>query len=533
MPGYRGGGPSPSSSSTGGSATRMLLLLTLLPLALAAFAFALQWRGGLREPAGAAWPADTQRFPGLENSPLGSSSSPGGGGSYFAVSSSSAADCAEILGRSSSSHGISLYHGWSFDSEVAITPKICITGSTSAGLHQILPWLYYHKVIGVSHFILFVEGVAAKPAVTSVLESIRGVKVIYRTKELKEKQDRSRIWNETWLAGFFYKPCNYELFVKQSLNMEMAIVMARDAGMDWIIHLDTDELIHPAGAREYSLRRLLLDVPDNVDMVIFPNYESSIEQDDIKDPFTEVSMFKKNYDHLPKDTYFGLYKEAARGNPNYFLTYGNGKSAARVQEHLRPNGAHRWHNYMKTPNEIKLEEAAILHYTYTKFSDLTSRRDRCGCKPTKEDVKRCFILEFDRLAFIIASTATEEEMRNWFRERVMWNDKDTNLKLLRKGVLTRIYAPMAIIRGLKESGVFTSAVTSAKAQSKMKSSNMGLENKESIRPNVTAGESTLEGNNDKLQATARKILEMVEDQEEAMPPMSPPAFAELMETALS
>lgn len=60
-------------------------------------------------------------------------------------------------------------------------------------------------------------------------------------------------------------------------------------------------------------------------------------------------MFKKNYDHLPKDVYFGNYKEATRGNPNYFLTYGNGKSAARIQDHLRPNGAHRWHNYMKTP----------------------------------------------------------------------------------------------------------------------------------------------------------------------------------------
>ena len=43
-------------------------------------------------------------------------------------------------------------------------------------------------------------------------------------------------------------------------------------------------------------------------------------------------------------------------------------------------------------SEIKLEEAAVLHYTYAKFSDLTSRRDRCGCKPTKEDVKRCFML---------------------------------------------------------------------------------------------------------------------------------------------
>ncbi|KAK3159631.1 hypothetical protein QOZ80_1BG0049050 [Eleusine coracana subsp. coracana] len=533
MAGYRGGSSSAGAGGGAGAAafaTRMLLLLTLLPLALAAFAFALQWRGGMRDPAGAAWPDETQRFPGMENSPLGSSSSRGVGRSYFKASSSSssaAADCAEILGRSASSHGISLYRGWTFDSDAALTPKICITGSTSAGLHQILPWLYYHKVIGVSHFILFVEGEAAKPAVTSVLESIQGVKIIYRTTELKEKQDRSRIWNETWLAGFFYKPCNYELFVKQSLNMEMAIVMARDAGMDWIIHLDTDELIHPAGAREYSLRRLLLDVPDNVDMVVFPNYESSIERDDIKDPFTEVSMFKKNYDHLPKDTYFGLYKEATRGNPNYFLTYGNGKSAARVKEHLRPNGAHRWHNYMKTPNEIKLEEAAILHYTYTKFSDLTSRRDRCGCKPTKEDVKRCFILEFDRLAFIIASTATEEEMRNWFREHVVWTDKDTNLKLLRKGVLTRIYAPMAIIRGLKESGVFTAAVTSAKAgHSDLKSLNAGLE---IIRSNITAGGSTLGGSS----ASARKILEMVEEQEEAMPPMSPPGLVEMLESALS
>ena len=128
MAGYRG-----ASSAAGGGAgaaafaTRILLLLTLLPLALAAFAFVLQWRGGMGDPAAAAWPANKQSFPGMENSPLGSSSSsPGGGGSYFAVSSSSsaAADCAEILGRSASSNGISLYRGWNFDSESSITPKV-------------------------------------------------------------------------------------------------------------------------------------------------------------------------------------------------------------------------------------------------------------------------------------------------------------------------------------------------------------------------------------------------------------------------
>uniref|UniRef100_A0A452XHX9 Glycosyltransferase family 92 protein n=1 Tax=Aegilops tauschii subsp. strangulata TaxID=200361 RepID=A0A452XHX9_AEGTS len=381
---------------------------------------------------------------------------------------------------------------------------VCVQTSTSAGLDQILPWLYYHKVVGVAHFLLFVEGKAAKPSVAGVLESIPGVKVVYRTKELEEQQARSRIWDETWLSGFFYKPCNYELFVKQSLNMEMAIVMARESGMDWIMHLDTDELLYPGGASEYSIRRLLADVPEDVDMVIFPNYESSVERDDIKDPFSEVSMFKKNYDHLPKDTYFGMYKEATRGNPNYFITYGNGKSAARIQDHLRPNGAHRWHNYAKSPNEIKLEEAAVLHYTYTKFSDLTSRRDRCGCKPTKEDVKRCFMLDFDRAAFIIASTASEEDMLRWYNERVVWNDKQLNLKLLRKGVLTRIYAPMAIVQGLRESGVFTSVIAAAVDNAK-------VGQKESVDRNSTDHDHEDEPRTSFVAANnARKILNVVE-----------------------
>ncbi|KAI7984597.1 Glycosyltransferase-like KOBITO 1 [Camellia lanceoleosa] len=49
---------------------------------------------------------------------------------------------------------------------------LCITTSTSAGLEQTLPWIFYHKVIGVSTFFLFVEGKAATPDVSKVLESI-------------------------------------------------------------------------------------------------------------------------------------------------------------------------------------------------------------------------------------------------------------------------------------------------------------------------------------------------------------------------
>ncbi|KAK9154764.1 hypothetical protein Sjap_002244 [Stephania japonica] len=517
MAGIYGSTRPPITASQHAFASRLLLLLTALPLTLALFAFALQWRGGLNDPTTRWSPHSHESFPGMATS------------SPPTTTTTNSADCADLLAQSSRP-SFPYLRDWTFNFQSDLRPKICVTTSTSAGLEQILPWLFYHKVIGVTTFYLFVEGKAASPLISAVLESIPGVKVIYRTQELEEQQTRSRIWNETWLSSFFYKPCNYELFVKQSLNMEMAIVMAREAGMDWIIHLDTDELMHPAGAREYSLRQLLSDVPRNVDMVIFPNYESSVEQDDIKEPFSEVSMFKKNYDHLPKDTYFGMYKEATRGNPNYFLTYGNGKSAARIQDHLRPNGAHRWHNYMKTPNEIKLEEAAVLHYTYPKFSDLTSRRDRCGCKPTKEDVKRCFMLEFDRAAFIIASTATEEEMLHWYREHIVWSDKTLNLKLLRKGILSRIYAPMVIVQGLKESGVYSSTIASAKTTmskdkflSSVKSSNLS-------RP--TTGSETFSGRkmgrSVESQATARLMLEIADTfHAVAIPPESPPSEDDL------
>lgn len=256
-------------------------------------------------------------------------------------------------------------------------------------------------------------------------------------------------------------------------------------------------------------------------MVVFPNYESAVERDDIREPFSEVSMFKKNYDHLTRDNYFAHYKEATRGNPNYFLTYGNGKAAARIQDNLRPNGAHRWHNYMKAPREIKMDEAAVLHYTYSKYSDLTSRRDRCGCKPTKDDVKRCFMLDFDRSAFIIASTATDEEMLQWYREHVVWTDKKLKLRLLKYGILTRIHAPMVIIEGLRESGIFASAIAAANSSTSSESKTSSYTKK------IDAGELSSEELSIRFQGTARKVLETAEekvDHPRAVPPLSPPGI---------
>nr|CAB3495117.1 unnamed protein product [Digitaria exilis] len=382
----------PAQAASGGGAAwrRLLVLLTVLPLTLAAAAFVLQWRGGGVDDPTARWPPHA--FPGMAEP------------TRVSLPSS---DCTDVL-AGSSVPSFPYLRNWSFPSDKGASPKVCVQTSTSAGLEQILPWLFYHKVVGVAQFLIFVEGKAAKPKVAGVLESIPGVKVVYRTKDLEEQQARS----------FFYKPCNYELFVKQSLNMEMAIIMARDLGMDWIIHLDTDELLYPGGAAEYSVRHLLAEVPHDVDMVIFPNYESSVERDNIKDPFSE--------------------------------------------------------------------------------------------------------------AFIIASTASEEEMLRWYNERVVWNDKQLNLKLLRKGVLTRIYTPMAIVQGLRESGVFTSVIASGQPSVNEKLLRMKTD---AQGQNVTklGNLPTKQIRSSDSTASARKILQAAElafrDRDvTAVPPLSPPSL---------
>jgi hypothetical protein len=53
---------------------------------------------------------------------------------------------------------------------------IAMTGSTNEPLARILSWIRYHQVIGFSVFYLFVEGMAADPAVVEVLRSLVGVK---------------------------------------------------------------------------------------------------------------------------------------------------------------------------------------------------------------------------------------------------------------------------------------------------------------------------------------------------------------------
>ncbi|KDD75483.1 hypothetical protein H632_c662p2, partial [Helicosporidium sp. ATCC 50920] len=329
------------------------------------------------------------------------------------------------------------WHPWS--PPEGSSERIAFCATAAEPLADIRAWLNYARALGVTHFYLFTEGRANLEANVAALQREPGVTVIRNDEELARAHASSRIWSENWLSSFFHKPCNYELFVRQSLNMEIAIRHAARDGVDWILHIDTDELIWPGGSPHYSLAQILAAVEPSVDVVVFPNYEAMPERDDVQDPFLEVTLFKRNFEHVDQSVYFAHYREVAHDNGNFFLTYGNGKAAARVQKGLRPNGAHRWQNYLKIVNEITSAQAAVLHYTYNRFSDLKARRDRCDCAPNEEDAKRCFILPFDRAAYLASSLMDDRELRQWFKQHLLWDDPAVVDTLLHSGIFARLY----------------------------------------------------------------------------------------------
>ncbi|CAD7701194.1 unnamed protein product [Ostreobium quekettii] len=418
-----------ASSRAAGSPSPIVRLLVLLPLLLAAFCLLLQAQrrspdvalgltggrdGGLR----------LRNEPSLEDSlggGKGKTRQAGMGTAQNVVNSNALPNGAKKQGA-----------------------KLAIATTTAAGVDSIKVWMRYHKSIGFSMFYLFLNGQVNHDAAIWELGRWSGVKLFPNNERLQHRHAHSRAWNETWLSAFFNKPCNNELFVMQSLNMEVAIQQAMEDGVDWIFHLDTDELLYPGGTGSFSIQEYMDSLDDDIDSVVFPNYEGLAERDDVTDPFTEVTLFKRNFAHVNSDEYFKKYSIVARGNPNYFTTYGNGKSAGRIQPHLRSNGAHRWYIYGKKPKEITSTEPTVLHYVYNKYADLKGRRDRCDCAPTDEDVKRCFILPFDREAFLASSLKDDKELRQYFRDKLVWSDRSQVKDLLKGGLFVRIHVPQVM-----------------------------------------------------------------------------------------
>lgn len=206
-------------------------------------------------------------------------------------------------------------------------------------------YITYHLSIGFDHLFLFFDD----PDDLSIPEAQKypQVTVIRNDEKLRRLWKETRVYKEDELSRRYLEAKGDALgtlIIKQELNVEVAIQLAMEAGIDWLLHIDVDELF-------YSPHQTVQEHVDslsasNIRHESYFNYEAIPEQADILDYFKEVILFKKNPRSITGEWLDDRQQELIEPVPQlpytFFLLYANGKSAARVRPGLLPKGPHRF-----------------------------------------------------------------------------------------------------------------------------------------------------------------------------------------------
>jgi hypothetical protein len=324
-------------------------------------------------------------------------------------------------------------------------------------------WLAYHRAVGVGRFYVFYDGgeksfseSASTAGTTEDEETFRAAVgnvddvVFYGSEMARKSRERfDYLRQKPFLAPYVGTngTCGASaLFVRQTLHLESAIENAQTSGdVDWLVHIDADELIAPFSSHGFSVESLFASLPSNVGRVVMPNHEAVPESAFEKEacsPFRTVTLFRKNHRRVHPTVYRKFAHLARRGvNPNYFLAYANGKSAARVTKSLRANGAHR---FKCSGVEITCDECAVLHYPFSSVRRAAARLGRCDCDAKGESTDKCSFLSFDREMAEFSGDA--DAFEKWFVERIVETNITRRRDLLSAGVYERILTGTFVLR---------------------------------------------------------------------------------------
>ena len=196
-------------------------------------------------------------------------------------------------------------------------------------------FIRYHRAVGFDHLFLFFDD-PDDPALHTA-QCYAGVTAIPNDERLHRRWKSSTLYETRFAAS--------EVMARQGLNFEVALHLAQEQGIDWLLHIDHDELFF---APHQSVRAHFAALTvRNVQGISYANYEAVPEQIDLDDFFKEVTLFKwANQARDPRPVWTeqqqALLTTIPQIPPKYFHFYTNGKSAARVQPGLRPNGVHKF-----------------------------------------------------------------------------------------------------------------------------------------------------------------------------------------------
>lgn len=309
-------------------------------------------------------------------------------------------------------------------------------------------FIRYHLLIGFDHIFLFFDD----PRDSSIARArkYRNVTTMINDGALRRMWKQTRLYRDDWQLREFL---DREVMARQILNVEVAIGLAIENRIDWLLHIDVDELFYSPKqtVREHfgSLSR------GDARQITYLNYEAIPERVNIEDYFKEVVLFKKAPQSLVGGWYSEAQLEVMRSvgalPDSFFLFYGNGKSAARVDKDLLPAGVHAFQAGGASEPELVIDPV-ILHYPccgfehfWRKYKTLGQFADKWFDEIDIAETGNRFHVE----ARDVVLSNDVEIAKNFYEKRVMLSDAREISSLVEKDLCCFVYEPSRLIRSSK------------------------------------------------------------------------------------
>jgi len=345
-------------------------------------------------------------------------------------------------------------------------------------------YLTYHLSTGFDHIFLFFDD-PHDPAIPEA-QSYRNVTVIRNDEELRKR------WEKTISFTTDEEVRDYAdslVMARQILNMEVALGLAVEKGIDWLLHIDVDELFYSPSQSVHEHFQALAD--HGISRATYLNYEAVPESPDIRDPFIEATLFKKHPKTLdgrgitPEQQ--RLIDECPQLPERFYFFYRNGKSAVRAREGTIPNGPHafslpedrglraRLHTKVFKSKAAKLagkvaprltqelrrrlypiqqafsKDPMILHYPCCGFENFWNKYVNYGRFADnwfgKVDIASS-IGSFTIESRDVVATGDRDLAKRFYTQRVVMNDPEQIASLTDAGLLRRIDGPAILLEEL-------------------------------------------------------------------------------------
>jgi hypothetical protein len=236
-------------------------------------------------------------------------------------------------------------------------------------------WIEYHLSLGVNYIFLRVED----------------------TPELKELTDR---YSNIYANFIENKDDTFSQMDRQAKFIESVKDQMINLNINWVIHIDSDELFCVNDLDIFD------EIDEKVNVLHFSNYEAIYQSDDLSNPFLQTNKFKV------------MNK----------ISYGNGKSAARVNKNLEPINAH----YFKGEEiEISPKKAVILHFespTFELWYEKFKNKKWVGSVNLSNDSLDKIPFEFYKESIEVIKSGDKEKAREYYNQMKV-NVNDPVIKL--------------------------------------------------------------------------------------------------------